>query len=312
MAFKVNTNSQSGGDNSTPDVDYKALDKYVVKTCRLLNPETLTGYVSGIVDLGVQKQEDAAVPFDGTKEEEEAIKAEKPDTYFGTVRQWNAQQRKMTDTYCKRWPSKPLQCVAIAVDFPEIKLNKGQFFGDEEAKELPLRIWLGGKFWNKYAGEKGLMMMGQMQSLRWTKENDKWTLNPKNILRRLQVESGMISPDAPFDANRMSEIIGKNFLWKVRIFINDKGYYTEKCSLGGPLGRGQKELPVESETLDVGFEDFVLDDMVRKMIPSHVKNQMRMAENYTTSPISAVLDGHQKNANDTPAASEDIEEDVPF
>lgn len=312
MSFKVNTNSQqSSGNNSGPDVDYKALDQYVVDTCKLQNPETLIGYISGIVDLGTQKQEDAAVPFEGDAAEEESIKAEKPDTYFENVKIWNQQQKRMVETYCKRWPSKPLQSVAIAVDFPEIKLNKGQFFGDDDAKELPLRIWLGGKFWNKYAGERGLMMMGQLQSLRWTKENDKWTLSPKNLLRRLQVETGMITPEDPFDANRMSELIGKCLQWKVRIYMNDKGYYTEKCSLAGPLGRSQQPLDVESETLDVGFEDLELNDITKKMIPPHVKNQMRLAENYSTSPISMVLDGPPK-ASDAAEGPADVEEDCPF
>lgn len=304
------SNSNSGNSNSNGiEVDYKALDQYVVETCHLQNPETLIGYISGIVDLGTQKQEDAAVEFTGTKEEEEAIKAEKPDTYFETVRMYNSRTKRMEDMYCKRWPSKPQQCVAIAVDFPEIKLDKGQFFGDP-GEELPLRIWLGGKFWNKYQKK---MLMGQMQTLRWTKENDKWTLNPKNLLRRMMVESGIIGPDDPFTANRMSELVGKCLLWKVRIYINDNGFYTEKCTLAGPLGRSQQPLPVESETLDVGFEDFRVEDSIIKMIPPHVKNQMRLAINYAESPICGVIDGQKPQPQqDTSAPSDDIEEDLPF
>lgn len=309
MPFAAATQTQTEG--STTEVDYKALDKYVVDTCKLQNPETLIGYVSGIVDLGIQKQEDAAVKFDGTKQEEEDIKAEKPDTYFENVRMYNDKTKRMEDTYCKRWPSKPIQCVAIAVDFPEIKLDKGQFFGGA-GKELPLRIWLGGKFWNKHSKK---MLMGQMQTLRWTKEDDKWTLNPKNLLRRMMVESGILTPEEPFAANRMSELIGKCLLWKVRIYINDGGFYTEKCSLAGPLGRSQRPLPVESETLNVGFDDFILEESVKKMIPPHVKNQMRLAVNYEESSIKDFLDGEaQKDISETSnnAPSGNIEEDVPF
>ena len=39
-----------------------------------------------------------------------------------------------TVTY-KRWVQKPIQQVALVVDFPEILVDKGQFFG--ESKPLP-------------------------------------------------------------------------------------------------------------------------------------------------------------------------------
>ena len=50
---------------------------------------------------------------------------------------------------------KPIQSVAVAVDFPDIMIDKGQFFGAKEENPKPLRLYLGGSF---YIPEIGMVI----------------------------------------------------------------------------------------------------------------------------------------------------------
>src|SRR5690606_20535851 len=160
---------------------------------QLENRETLVGYVSMIVDLGTQEQEDAEVAFNGDEEDERKAIAEKPLTYFkdGVDPQTNKPVR------LKCWPQKPVQAVAVAVDFPDIMVDKGQFFG--ESKPLPLRLWLGGQFYI----EDGGMVLGRPTPLKYTnldksRATKVWSMAQNSLPYKMAVAAKLVKNGEAF------------------------------------------------------------------------------------------------------------------
>jgi hypothetical protein len=295
MAFntRAQNNTQSSGSSSQSTVDWAEVDKYRVETAGLQDPETLPGYVSMIVDLGIQEQEPAQLEWTGTEEEKEKRMADFPSTYF-----------KMIDGkehVC--WPNKPQQCVAIAVDFPDIKLNLSQFFNEDgEQEELPLRLWLGGQFFFKGHG----MCVSNPASLRVVNLNKDrkgtpiWSLAQNNVLYRMAVGAKLIKNGEAFLPERIDELLGKSFQFAAQVYFNNKGYYTEYLKFVGGLARGQEELELETEPMLLQFTEDN-DEAALSTVRSHVINTMRRSVEFEGSNIQKQLDavrGQNNSPND--------------
>ncbi|MNQ24621.1 hypothetical protein D3C85_378200 [compost metagenome] len=118
-----NTNTQSTGKT----VNWDARAKYIVdKVGTQKKAKAMIGIISGVIDLGLQAQEDAKMEFKGSAEDEAAELAKNPDQYFQTL-----PNDKGVPMRYKRWKVKPCQQVAFTVDFPTITLNQSQFFGED-------------------------------------------------------------------------------------------------------------------------------------------------------------------------------------
>lgn len=282
MAFDVYGASESTGKGESK-TDWNALNEYVVETADLKERTTVVGYISAIVDLGTQKMPDAEKPFKGTAEEEAAAIAEKPATYFKDG--YDPETKKPCRLMC--WPQKDQQCVAFAVDFPDIIIDKGQFFG--ESKPLPLRMWLGGEC---YMGADVGRVIQRPQPLKVTKELGTWSFSPKAMPYKAALAAKIIKSGEAFEPKRIDELLGKAFQFEVQIFMkpgkDGKQYYTEYVRYVGALGRGMKEPEQLTKPFIVMFNQKPEID-VTKELRSHVINTMKQASNYNGSKISEVL-----------------------
>ena len=187
--------TQSKNQSNKPTVNFEELNQYVVDTCQLQQPETMLGVVSVMVDLGTQKQNDAEYDLDESDKGlsiEELTDKYSLEIHEGRIRKFD----KSYDSKTKSWvirkfvPQQDRQSIVYAVDFPDIMLDKGKFFGEEEGKNLkPLRLWIGGQYWNKYQ-EK--MLVQNVIPLKVTNIADqgqpkKWSMNPKSSLYKMPV-----------------------------------------------------------------------------------------------------------------------------
>lgn len=289
MAFDVEVTKNEGSSNK-PAVDWAAMNQYVVDTCKLQKPKTIVGVVAGIVDLGKQDQPDAEYPFTGSAEDEAAAIAEKPDTYFKDG--VDAVSKKKVRLKC--WPVKPVQCVAVAVDFPRIMLDKGQFFGDDSGEQKPLRMWLGDTFWMEGIGS----VVARPTPLKVTnleKDRNKkarWSLSQLHLFYKMAVASEMIEPGDVFDPARIDELIGKAFQFQVQIYMREgkdgKEYMTEKIKFVGGLGDGQTVPENPNEPFMVMFNRINSEEAL-KNLRVHVINTIKRAENYNGSSIQKQL-----------------------
>lgn len=295
MFDAYSTGSSSG--KKKMEVDYDALNKYVVETAGLENREVLVGVVSAIIDLGTQAQEDAAVVFTGDADDEAAEIAKNSNTYFEDGP--DPQNPKKT-VRLKRWPQKPIQSVAVAVDFPDILIDKGSFFGSKEENPKPLRLYLGGSF---YIPEVG-MVVGRPTPLKVTKNTkDQWSFNKKHLFYNMAAAAKLIdaSKDEVFLPKDIDKLLGKAFNFEAQVYFREskgKEYYTEYIKFVGALGRGQKAPEGEVSKLLIQFnQDNNPEDL--KELRNHVKNTIKRASNYEGSKIQQQLEALYEN-QDTP------------
>jgi len=308
MAFDSYSVGQTESTNK-PTVDFDALNKYVVETSGLQQRETLTGYIAGIVDLGTQELEDAEQVFLGDAAAEAKLIEEKPDTYFK-----DGFDDKGKPARLKCWPQKPQQCVTLAIDFPEIMLNKGQFFGDDKGEEKPLRLWLGGQFYLKDAG----MVVGRPIPLRVSNIAEKgaakavWSLAPNHTLYKMALGAKLIKPGEVFLPKNIDGLLGVSLQFEAQVFFKEskgKQYFTEYVKYVSGLGRGQsaKELATTPFMIQVNQKN---SPEALKELRNHVVNTIKRAENYAGSLIEKELgearparQEESEKADDTPAAN---------
>lgn len=296
MAFKTNAVAKSES-TAKISVNYEDLNKYVVETAGLQERENMIGYISGIVDLGNQNMPDAEVVFNGTAEDEAAEIEKNPNTYFED----GIDQVSKKKVRFKKWPQKPIQCVAIAVDFKDVILDKGQFFG--KSNPQPLRLWLGGSFYIPGTG----MVIGRPTPLKINKSSGEWSFDAKHLFYKMAVSSKLIKPGEPFLPTQIDSLLGKALQFEVQVFFKEnkgKQYYTEYVKFLGGLGRGQQAPEISSDLFLIEFDgDLTKENM--QNLRSHVINTIKNANNYEGSKIQQYLE------DNSPSEHEDQPEDKP-
>jgi hypothetical protein len=298
MAFKVTSQNKSESSDA-PKIDYAALNQYVVDTCDLQDQTTLNGYVAMLVDLGEQEQEDAEVPFVGSEADEAAEIEKNPNTYFKDS--INEQTKKPERLKC--WPQKPKQAVAFGIDFPDIQLDKGQFFGDDSGDTKPLRLWLGGSF---FMGKDIGMVVARPTFLKITKQTGKWSLSAKHVAYQMAVASRLIKPGETFMPENIDQLLGQTYQFSARVHMKEskgKSYYTEECKFIGALGRGQSQFEPETPLYLVQMDDDNAAEAVH-YLPNHVVNTIKRANNFEGSKL-------QKQLEERYAQKEEAEEAPP-
>lgn len=281
MSFETYGVDQKESSRSN-NVDFDAINKYVVETAGLQERETIAGVVSGIIDLGTQEQPDAEMVFIGDEEDEKKAIAEFPSTYFKDG--FDPETKKPVRLKC--WPQKPIQCVAVAVDIPDILVDKGQFFG--ESKPLPLRLYLGGQFYIEGSG----MVVQRPTPLKVNKKLGDWSLDQKHLFYKMAVAAKIIKAGEVFKPSRISELLGQAFQFEAQVFFKEskgKSYYTEYIKYVSGLGRGQSvpELPNKPIMIQFNKEN---DLEAIKELRAHVVNTIKKASNYEGSAIQKQIE----------------------
>lgn len=301
MAFKVTVSNTTSATTSTrPTVDFDAINEYTVETVGCQQPETLNGVIVGIIDLGNQKLHDAEYDVDSGDEdlsvEELESKyateiAEGKISKFDYVKDWSTRPPK--DVIKKFVPQKDRQCISYCVDFPDIMLDKGQFFGgDSEPK--PLRMYFGGQYYHQ--GLKKMVVQNllplKVSNIAKDPRNDKvWSLSPKSQLHKMAVAAKLINTGEAFLPDNIDQLLGKTLQFQVQIGFNEKGdkkYYFEKMKFLGAIQR--KDKPFEDvETFLIQMEG-ANDPEALKNLRKHIINTQMMATNFEGSALQKQLE----------------------
>ena len=288
MGFK--TTSVAKNDKSDqPKVDYDALNEYVVKTAGLEDRETLIGYVAGIVDLGNQEQPDAEYEFDGDADDEAAEIEKHPNTYFK-----DGLNEKGKPARLKCFPQAPKQAVALAIDFPDIIIDKGQFFG--ESNPQPLRIFTGGQFYNGTT-----MIVARPTYLKVNKSLGDWSFDQKHMLHKMAVAAKLIKPTEVFVPESIDQLLGKAFQFDAQVYFKEskgKKYFTEYLKFVGGLGRGQVAPEPANQPFLIEFDGELTKSNMNNL-RYHIINTIKQANNYDGSKIQEYLEGNKEAKEDT-------------
>ena len=314
--FEVYGATTSAGAEKKSDVNWDELNSYVVETCNLQDRETLVGYISGIVDLGTQKLPDAEYTFDGDEDDEAAEIEKDSRVYFKDG--FDPETRKPARMKCV--PQKDQQCVAISVDFPEIMLDKGKFFGESNPK--PLRLWLGNQFFTKNNG----MIIGRptplkVTNLDKTRATKKWSLAQNHILYKMAVAAKLVKAGDCFLPNEIDKLLGEAFQFSAQVYFKEgkdgKSYYNEYISFVGALGRGQAKPELLTTPLLVQFNKKNPEEAVKEL-RNHVVNTIKMATNYEGSMIQKQIESLKgdksqgsESEDNAPAEKEPAKKETP-
>jgi hypothetical protein len=264
-------NKSNGNFTKMSSDDYKKLEDYMIETCNIEEEETIVGVISGIHDLGLQKQDDAKTELKAGENKDEIMK-KFPETYFETI---DGKEYK-----CYPRPAAPK--VAVTVDFPEIMINKGQFFSDGEGEEHPLRLILNGEF----ILSGGTRIVSRPLTAKNTEKLDAgWSISPKNTLYKMAKGAKLVNNGEPFEVKQLGSLLGKALQFNVQVFRNSKGYYTEVCKYASGLGRGQKAPELAESYITSVFlgDDNKEEDL--KNLRASVRNTMMLSETYKDSAI---------------------------
>lgn len=279
-----NTRSKGNSDSSGSNVDWSALNDHVIEAADLEQEESVVGVVSGIIDLGLQEQEDAKMEFNGTEEDEAAEMEKNPECYFEDLIDYN--DNKKEKRY-KRWPQKDKQCVAVMVDFPDIIIDKGQFFG--ESNPAPLRLLLGGEFFAN--GKSIVARMIDLSVRKNDKTHNKWSFAPNHTFYKMAKAAKLVKEGEPFLPDNIDKLLGEAFQFKVQICKNSKGYYTEKCSFLGGLGRGMQAPEFDESLLHLVQFTEDNDTSALKQLRLSVRNTMENSTEWEDSLVKKQLEG---------------------
>jgi hypothetical protein len=294
MAKKFVFNAPAPQSNpETANVDFDALSKHVVDAVGCSEkPEALIGIVSGVIDLGLQTQEDARMEWKGTDAEKAEVEAKaargESKEYFEVV----PHGQNNVPTLCKRWPVKAQRCTALTVDFPDTLVNKGQFFDENKVgEELPFRALLNNEFGLKGVGK----VVGKPYSLREQRNDDgTWGFKNNTILFKLAQATNQLDAQGNFKPAMLGNLIGEAAMFNVHVYLNEhagKNYLNEKLAFNGPVPKAmQKMVPVldEKHMYVVNFNG-EQDLEVLKNLRASVINTMKMAEDFEGSDVQKAL-----------------------
>ena len=326
MGFKVTATATTSTNTDRPQVDFDQLNQYVVDAAECEQPETLNGVVVGIIDLGNQRLPDAE--YDVDSGDESLTVEELTDKYsediasgkiskFDIVKDWSVRPAK--EVIKKFVPQKDRQCITYAVDFPDVMLDKSQFFG-EKSEPKPLRLYFGGQYYNTFSKKR---MVQNLLPLKITNiNNDRngkpiFSLNPKSQLHKMAVAAKLINTGDAFLPDRVDELLGKTLQFKVQIGFNEKGdkkYYFEKMSFIGALQR--KDKPFEDVSTFLIQMDEENDPEALKQIRKHLLNTMECATNFEGSALQKQLlevrpNSFKDNSGSSPAVVKKEESKAP-
>lgn len=282
--FDVYAAGQSESTNKV-QVDWKALNEYVVETANIQGEEVIVGVISGLIDVGIQKQEDAKMESKLTPEEEAEEIAKNPNTYFETL--FDYENKK--DVRYKRWPVKDQQSVVLMVDFPEILIDKAPFFGGESNPQ-PLRMVLGGEFIPYKGADKVAAKPLALTIRKNDKTNNQWSMPFNSTPYKMASAAKLVNKGEPFVPSDIDKLLGQAFQFKVTLGFNDKGYYNEKCAFAAGLGRGQTPPAYDDSIIHIVQFKHENEEADLKQLRASIRNTMKKATNYEGSLVQQALD----------------------
>lgn len=281
--FNVVKNAPAGGSGES-NIDHNSLNVHTVEASGGGKTRNVVGIVSSILDLGVQELDDAKVLYVGDEAQEAKDIAAKPNTYFETDPEDNKRY--------KRWPQVPQQSVALTVDFPQIIVDKGQFFG--ESQPLPLRMLLNGEWlFDKKDGSGKEMCVNRPYDLKeTTKALGVWSLSPKSVLYRMAANNDLLNDDKSFHPAQIDQLLGKAFQFEIKLDLYVKGekkYLNEHIKFLGSPAEGVPIPEIDDSLLSiVQFTEENTPESI-KVLRASVKNTMRRASNFEGSTLQGQL-----------------------
>jgi len=292
MAFGSVGNTGGSGDGSS-DVDYNAMNQHILDVWGKKEKRSLVGIISTIAELGTQELEDGHMKFTGTPEEKQAIIDKDDGQYFALVNKDGDIVESGGELH-KFWKQKPVNCVAFTVDFPQVMVDKGQFFG--ESNPAPLRMVLNGE-WRFLktdgSGQKELRLNRNYELKQSTQEFGSWSLKSASIPYKLAASAGVCESSGGFSRYDVDKLLGTAHQFEVKLSPYTSGgktYLNERISFKGEPAEGVP-IPELDDSLKGIIQINAENDADQvKNLRASIKNTMRMSSDYEGSILAKQIE----------------------
>lgn len=295
MAFTLNTNAlksdRSSSNTSRRDVDYTALNEHIVtQVGAAREPESMTGFISGIYQLGLQSREDFEGPVEVGKDYPEGAE------FF-----------EQGGKQMVRYPRKPVKMVALSVDFPGVLVDYSLYYTGE-SNPVPYRQLIN-NVWGSFDAKEGKrVQVVTGYPLTEMKHDDLgWACAKNSTLHKLASATGCLDERGLFTIDRLGELLGKHLQFDVHVFLKkekngDRVFLNERVNLGGRTPKGLPIPEFDADTYVHGLNFFGDNDveMVKK-IRKVVKDTVKRAIDYDQSDIKKVLEALESEAPKSPS-----------
>lgn len=333
FTFVTTANTTTEGGNRK-EVKWDDLNAHVVEAAGGGKIRSIPGVISGLIDLGEQNLEDAAIQTTDAQFRKKYPKYDGSDEQKAVVitdyaKRENVRFEMVDGVECLRYVQAPVQQLAVMVDFPQVLVDKGQFFGN--SNPLPLRLPLNGEF--TLAGQK-VKVVGKPYNIKEMKHDigggkSVWAFAKNNGIHKLADAVGILDANGLFTKNRIGELLGKVAQFQFQVYMkpgkSGGSFFTETIKLVGMVPEGVAIPEVPQDILH-GVSLYATDNDPEavKQLRKSVKDTIKRANNYAGSPLSVMLEDGTPQAAPTPQekekapgiaptpASEIDDDDVPF
>lgn len=294
-SFAPSAQQSSGEGGGGSNVDWDALNSHIAETvqevlgCEEGTPAAAVGIVSGVVSYGLHQDPERVEPMDEGDAKTKEWKQRQVDNKKATI----------DEDGNFRFQAPPRQEVGFYVDFPQVVVDKGQFFG--ESNPAPYRVLLGGVF----KGEPA-----QKTKVEGYKNDDNvWVFGDKNRATKLAKAAKLKNLKNGFAQERLLELIGSAITFNVEVYVNDAGFLQEKITNPSPVMAGIP-IPELDESLLL-FVDMKEDNDIEqvKMLTKAVKDYIKEANDYEGSKIKVQLEALENDSKQqSPESNTDTQE----
>lgn len=267
FSFKAEATSNSEGT-----IDFDGFNEHLFER---IGNDNRVGIISGIIDLGIQQPEDFVEDFKDTPAQNKAL--ERDNVYLD---EQDGKQVIVTQ-------QKPCRQLAVSVDFPEVMIDYGKFFNeDNSSEEKPYRHILNGEWFDKTARE---MVLAKGYNIKCKPDDtvpSGWAYASNNTIAKLANASGLVdgSVDQNFD---LGSLLGQVVMFDLKATKNGK-YVNISCK---SPSKKHSAIPVPEhnvKTYGVRF-DIQNDPEILKELRKSVVNTMKRSESFAGSPLEQQL-----------------------
>lgn len=320
--------NNGGNDSSsnTSTIDWNAFNAKVLDVMEGVGSRNMLGYISQVVDLGLQELDEQVVVWDDKNKKDHAWRFEPRKDKDGKeiegqvgdpTASLKTLQRKGKDVECLVYQPQPVRQAAISVDFPENMFPYGEFF--EGSDDKPYRVIIGENgfltkertnkagTWNIVAKPFNLKHINVNRQKDGAKPH--YALAKNGMLYNIAEFTDSLDGDGNFHSTELGKLIGKPLMFDVNVAQDDYGVKIDVKPSGRLAKRDQKAWDEEvSDLMKDEYLGFVLfdgnnDEETLKKLNNKIINTLKMSPDFESSGLKKELEKVGKLGNYTPPQS---------
>jgi len=299
----------SKGSGGGSNVDWNELNRHIHEQVGEATQSRLY-QLTGLVDLGTQPRdnfEEEYEPNNEKKGHDKLIEDGKATLIVG-----KSKKGEPVDMISK--PLSPARSVAFVLDFPEIMINYGKFFGKDGKDDFkPLRVYYGGEFFNR---NKGYATLARPTSV-LTMPNDKapsgWSFATNSIITKFGKVAGLDTQGVLDGEVELGDMIGSIGMMSVSSKLTEKGDKVYQNTYAKDPAPKHPAIPVPNkeslpQTFGISFfnpedEDgnkVPNDPEMLKQLKKACKDTMKEATDWDISDVKKELEALESGSDSKP------------